>query len=323
MLQPQNRVFYLPITEDSQVGQYLWRIRPGLVSEDKVVATGPWSAYQSFWVFTSVKQKIANMRRIRIGMYPSFTDKFNLPVAGGRYEGLSVDLGRFLASELSERLPPPNKDTPKQIETEIISYAFEDLLPELKKNSVDMVISSVTATKEREEKFGVLFSAGYYVTHQMFLSNGLNYDTKKSLYDNLRGKRIGVQNGTTNEIAAKYLADKCNCGINLIEYEELIESKSALFKQQVDLLLTDDIWLTGQSNLATFRQFGPTLDDALSEFYKVTYGRPREEFAIAVPKKGGSEILETINEILSSEKAQKAIAAYEAKARGGGEELSR
>jgi len=92
VLQPQNKIFHIPITEEKDVGQYLWRVRPGRLSENQEVATGPWSAYQSFWVFTSVKQKIAQMRKMTVGMYPSFTDKFNLPVAGGKYEGLSVDL---------------------------------------------------------------------------------------------------------------------------------------------------------------------------------------------------------------------------------------
>jgi hypothetical protein len=61
--------------------------------------------------------------------------------------------------------------------------------------------------------------------------------------------RIGVVKKTTNERAAVYLAEKCKCGIEVkSDYLELIETKSALFKRDVDLLLTDDIWLTGQSN---------------------------------------------------------------------------
>jgi hypothetical protein len=74
VLQPQNRIFHMPISGDGDVGQYLWRVRPGLLLEDHKVETGPWSAYQSFWVFTSVKQKIQQMRKMTVGMYPSFSD---------------------------------------------------------------------------------------------------------------------------------------------------------------------------------------------------------------------------------------------------------
>jgi ABC-type amino acid transport substrate-binding protein len=252
-----------------------------------------------------------------VGMYPSFTDKFNLPVPGGKYEGLSVELGRYIASELSLRLPQSNPDAPEKVQVEIVSFAWQDLLSELSKNSIDMVISSVTATKKREEEFGISFSKGYYVTHQMLLSNQLTYDSGRSLFENMRKKRIGAVKGTTNERAAIFLSEKCKCEIEIkSEYLELIESKSALFKREIDLLLTDDIWLTGQSNLATFNQFGPPLDGVLSEFYIKEYGRPQEEYAIAFAKRGGEEILQIINEILSSEKAKQFIATMEAKAKG-------
>jgi len=317
VLQPQNRIFHIPITSESDTGEYLWRVRPGLISEGNVLATGPWSAYQSFWVFTSVKQKIAHMRRLRVGMYPSFTDKFNLPVAGGKYEGLSVELAHFLADELSTRFPREEADG---IKVEIVSYAWQDLLTELARNSVDVVISSVTATKNREQEFGILFSKGYYVTHQMLLSNQLTYDSNRSLFENLRKKRIGVLKGTTNERAANYVAEKCKCEMEIsASFLELIESKNALFRRDVDLLLTDDIWLTGQSNMGTFSQYGSTLDDELRDFYTQEYGRSQEEYGIAVSKNGGDDLIPVINEILSTPKAKQFLDASEARARAKGQ----
>jgi ABC-type amino acid transport substrate-binding protein len=164
------------------------------------------------------------------------------------------------------------------IKVEIVSYAWQDLLTELARNSVDVVISSVTATKNREQEFGILFSKGYYVTHQMLLSNQLTYDSNRSLFENLRKKRIGVLKGTTNERAANYVAEKCKCEMEIsASFLELIESKNALFRRDVDLLLTDDIWLTGQSNMGTFSQYGSTLDDELRDFYTQEYGRSQEE----------------------------------------------
>jgi ABC-type amino acid transport substrate-binding protein len=324
VVQPQDRVFHLPIADEKDVGQYLWRVRPGRVSENHEVATGPWSAYQSFWAFTSVKQKIAHMRTMIVGMYPSFSDKFNLPVAGGKYEGLSVDLANFLANELSTRLPMLKSETTKDIRAtnkdirvEIVSFRWQDLLSKVADNTVDMAISSITASNKRERDFDVMFSSGYYITHQMFLGNQLKYDERLPLFDNIGHKRIGVVKGTTNERAAYYIATKCNCGIDVkATYQEFIESKNALFKKEIDLLLTDDIWVTGESNLPTFKQYGPRLDTLLSEFYSNEYGRSREEYAIAFSNKGGDEIMHVVNEILESEKAQRFIASVEAKAKG-------
>jgi ABC-type amino acid transport substrate-binding protein len=280
---PQNRIFHIPIG-DTEVGQYLWRVRPGVLLGDHLVENAPWSAYQSFWVFTSVKQKIQHMRQMTVGMYPSFSDKFNLAVAGGKYEGLSVDLAHFIASELTTRWPKIYPDTTDQIKVEIVSFAFQDLLSEVSKNSVDMVISSMTATKQRETEYGVLFSKGYFMTHHMLLSNQMTYDHRLSLYDNIRGKHIGAMKGTTNERAAYYLANACKCGLVVKpDYRELIESKNALSKKEVDLLLADDIWYSSQ-NSAAFNQFGPVLDEQLSGFYVSEYGRDHNEYGIAFSK---------------------------------------
>jgi ABC-type amino acid transport substrate-binding protein len=203
---------------------------------------------------------------------------------------------------------------------EIVSYAWQDLLTELARNSVDVVISSVTATKNREQEFGILFSKGYYVTHQMLLSNQLTYDSNRSLFENLRKKRIGVLKGTTNERAANYVAEKCKCEMEIsASFLELIESKNALFRRDVDLLLTDDIWLTGQSNMGTFSQYGSTLDDELRDFYTQEYGRSQEEYGIAVSKNGGDDLIPVINEILSTPKAKQFLDASEARARAKGQ----
>jgi ABC-type amino acid transport substrate-binding protein len=317
VLQPQNHIFEMPITGDGDVGQYLWRVRPGLLREDHTVETGPWSAYQSFWVFTSVKQKIQHVRRMTVGMYPSFSDNFNRALQGGKYEGLSVDLAHFIADELTARWPKIDRDTTDQIKVEIVSFAFQDLLNEVKSNSVDMIISSMTATKARETEFGVLFSKGYFVAHHLLLSNQLTFDSRLSLFDNLKKKRIGAMKGTTNERAAYYLADTCKCGLVVRpDYQELIESKSALFRQEVDLLLADDIWEAGLASFTSFKQFGPALDEQLSKFYVNEYGRSQNEYGIAFSKTGGDEILQAVNEILDNNKTKSFINAIASKAKG-------
>src|SRR5580698_1178558 len=116
--------------------------------------------------------------------------------------------------------------------------------------------------------------------------------------------------GTTNERVAYYLADTCKCGLVVKpDYQELIGSKSALFRQEIDLLLADDIWETGQANLAAFNQFGPAIDEQLSQFYVSEYGRSQNEYGIAFSKKGGDEILQIINEILDSDKTKSFVSA--------------
>ena len=80
--------------------------------------------------------------------------------------------------------------------------------------------------------------------------------------------------------------------------------------------MADDIWESGQANLATFSQFGPTLDDQLSKFYVNEYGRGKNEYGVAFAKKGGDEILQVINEILDNDKTKSFIRATVSKAKG-------
>jgi ABC-type amino acid transport substrate-binding protein len=144
-------------------------------------------------------------------------------------------------------------DTTERIQVEIISFAFQDLHSEVSKNSVDMVISSMTATKKREIEFGVLFSKGYFVMHQTLLTSQLTYDRRLSLFDNIKKKRIGAMKGTTNERVAYYLADTCKCGLVVKpDYQEahstanghLIELRGNLRGSKMHHV--DAIWMPSQ-----------------------------------------------------------------------------
>jgi hypothetical protein len=80
---------------------------------------------------------------------------------------------------------------------------------------------------------------------------------------------------------------------------QLIEAKKALFQGDVDLILVDDIYRTGESDLGDFRKFGEPLGPHLKEFYEVEYGRKQEEYGVVVLKKNGQEILDEINRIIA------------------------
>jgi hypothetical protein len=194
VLQPDKRIFHLPVGTFG-TGQYLWRVRPGVVQEGREVSTGPWSAYQSFSVYTSVLEKVLRTRRLTVGMYASFFDRFNSPVAGGKFEGFSVDFARYMATMMTtnERLSDATKQVP--VVAEFVSMAWQDLFDTLKSGRVDIIVSSVTATKQRESDHGILFSRGYFVTDQLFLSRTLDYNKMKSLQENIRGQKNRSRQG--------------------------------------------------------------------------------------------------------------------------------
>jgi hypothetical protein len=67
--------------------------------------------------------------------------------------------------------------------------------------------------------------------------------------------------------------------------------------------------------VATFTRFGPLLDEYLKKFYDDEYFRPDDEYAVAVPVNGGSELLELINAILGSQHARDFLAGAQDRAK--------
>jgi len=82
------------------------------------------------------------------------------------------------------------------VELEIKDMAFNGLLAALEAGGIDMVIAGMTPTEERAKS--VDFSEVYYTAVQGVMVNVENADAIKTVED-LSGKIVGVQKGTTQE----------------------------------------------------------------------------------------------------------------------------
>ncbi|MGA0368060.1 MAG: transporter substrate-binding domain-containing protein [Kiritimatiellia bacterium] len=114
--------------------------------------------------------------------YPPFemTDERGSP------RGVSVDMAEALAADLNRPL-------------EIRNLAFDGLIPALKTGSIDLVISSMTATEERAKSID--FSDPYLFTGLAMLV--ARDSTVKSVADlNQAGRVVAVKLGTTGHVYA-------------------------------------------------------------------------------------------------------------------------
>lgn len=114
--------------------------------------------------------------------YPPF-ESFD---ASNQIVGFDIDLAKALCKQM-------------QAECTFTNHAFDSLIPSLKFKKYDAVISGMDITPERSKQ--VAFTAPYYANSAMVIA-------KKDVYhsfDDLKGKRIGMENGTTHQ---KYLQDK-------------------------------------------------------------------------------------------------------------------
>ncbi len=114
---------------------------------------------------------------------------------------------------------------------EIKDMAFESLITAVSSGAVDVVLAGMTVTPEREES--VNFSDSYATGIQVVI---VPEDSEIATIDDLDGKKIGVQSGTTGDI---YCAD--DYGEDAVaRYDNGALAVAALKNGQVDCVVIDN-----------------------------------------------------------------------------------
>lgn len=150
-----------------------------------------------------------------IGMelaYPPFETR----APNGDPAGVSVDLANALGAAL---------ERPIRIE----NMRFDGLIPALQTGSIDLIISSMTATDERRKS--IAFSDPYAQTGLCLL---VGADTNIQSIDDLKsaGARVAVKRGTTGHVYAN--AHLTNATVRVLDKEdagvlEVVQNKSDAF----------------------------------------------------------------------------------------------
>ncbi|MCL1146326.1 basic amino acid ABC transporter substrate-binding protein [Shewanella marinintestina] len=186
-------------------------------------------------------------------------------VSGDEIKGFDIDLARQIA-----------KDAGKSLKVENMN--FDSLIVALNAGKIDFIASGMTITAERQAN--VDFSTPYYEATQMVLVNKNNNSINS--IDDLKGKHIAVQLGSTGDIMAKTFSKKVtafNTG-----FEAVMELKN----NKVDLVLFDS------EPAISFLNKNPQLKMVELDFEPEFYG-------LAVPK-DKAELLTSINSTLESMK---------------------
>ncbi|MBR7164003.1 MAG: basic amino acid ABC transporter substrate-binding protein [Clostridia bacterium] len=132
--------------------------------------------------------------------------------------GIDAEIAAAVAEKLGMKL-------------EIKDMAFDSLITAVSSGSVDVVLAGMTVTPEREES--VNFSESYATGIQVVI---VKEDSPIATIDDLAGKKIGVQTGTTGDI---YCAD--DYGEDAIaRYDNGALAVAALQNGQVDCVVIDN-----------------------------------------------------------------------------------
>ena len=156
---------------------------------------------------------------------------FEFVDANNKIMGFDVDLANALCKEMNATCTFTNQ-------------AFDSLIPSLKFRRFDAVMAGMDITPEREKQ--VLFSKPYYENSALFISQ----KGKAADVAALKGKRVGVQNGTTHQ---KYLTDK-HSDITTVPYDSYQNAILDLKNGRIDAVFGDTAvvneWLKQNQNLA-------------------------------------------------------------------------
>jgi len=188
----------------------------------------------------------------------SFTD------AQGRVTGFDVDLARFIASAMSVRL-----------ETRVLP--FDQLIPALEKGEVDMVISNLTMTPERNLR--VAFAGPYLISgkcvvakNEALARGGAGTDINKPEIT------IAVLRGSTSEAFTRELLPSAS----VVEVADYDSAAVMVREDRADGLLTDypicqavlkaypDAGFVSLSSLLTYEPIGIALPAGDAHFLNFT-----------------------------------------------------
>ena len=187
----------------------------------------------------------------------------------GDFAGIDVEIAKAIAEKMG-------------CELKIEDIAFDSIVPQVNSGMADMGMAGMTVTEDRKKK-NVDFSDTYAISRQVIV---VKEDSEFVGVEDLAGKRIGVQQGTTGDILAS--GDK-NISEGVERYNKAMEAIQSLSQGMVDAVIVDiepaKVFVSEVTGLKI-----------LDQEYTL------EEYAICV-KKGNTELLDNINAALAVLKA--------------------
>ncbi|MCQ2610094.1 MAG: transporter substrate-binding domain-containing protein, partial [Lachnospiraceae bacterium] len=137
---------------------------------------------------------------------------------GGEITGIDPDMAR----EIGKRLG---------MEVEFIDIAFDSVIPAIQSGKADLAATGLTVTEDR--KNFVNFTDMYQDAVQVII---VTEDSGIKSKDDMDGKNIGVQTGTTGDM---YCTDELK-NANVLRFPKILDGVQGLITGKVDACVVDD-----------------------------------------------------------------------------------
>lgn len=186
---------------------------------------------------------------------------------GDEIVGIDAEFAQKIADELGMKL-------------EIEDMAFDSIIPAVQSGKATFGAAGMTVDEKRKKQ--VDFSDPYYTGRQVIIVAEANKEIASP--DDLEGKKIGVQQGTTGDI---YITD--DYGDDAVErYNKGFEAVQALLQNKIDAVVIDD------QPAKVFVEQNEGLKILETEYVE-------EDYALCFKK--GSDLVGKVNEVIAKLKA--------------------
>jgi His/Glu/Gln/Arg/opine family amino acid ABC transporter permease subunit len=230
-------------------------------------------------------EKIKKRGELRVGLSADYAPyEFEHNVNGKtKYAGIDIELAKKIAKDNNLKL-------------KIVNMQFDSLLGAIKTGKIDLIISGMTPTPEREKE--VDFSNPYMTVSQKMIIKKANEDKLKTL-DDFTNKRIGVQKQTQQETIA-------NEEINNAQVQSLTRVPEVIMSLKSGKV--DGMVIEGPVAEAYLKQ-NPDLKFANG----VKFKEGEKQTAIAVPKHSPT-LMKQLNSTIKEVKDKNLVDKYKDKA---------
>ena len=157
---------------------------------------------------------------IRFGVDPSYPP-FESKAADGGLVGFDIDLGNALCAKLDAKCVWVEND-------------FDGMIPALQARKIDAVLSDMSVTGKRLQQIDFTEKISYSPTRMVAKAGSNLLPTAESL----RGKNIGVEQGTIQETYAKTYFEPH--GVNVVSYQNQDQVYADLKSGRLDASLQDE-----------------------------------------------------------------------------------
>jgi arginine/ornithine transport system substrate-binding protein len=155
---------------------------------------------------------------VRIGVDATYKP-FTYKTADGQLAGFDVDIANALCARMQSKCT-------------FVESSWEGIIPGLRANKFDAIISSMSITDERKK--AVDFSDKYYQTPTVVIAKTGTIDGSKA---SIKGKRVGVLKASIQETYAK--AELAPAGATVIGYDSTQQSYLDLKSGRLDAVVVD------------------------------------------------------------------------------------